>query len=83
MQSPQDFRTMLRAGLPPGDAVTSVKFLGIERWHGSDGTTVFEASYEVLSSDDFQPKCNLGVRVTPVESDYRVRRFTVSTPPDE
>ena len=62
--------------------VQSVKFLDIEEWTGEDGTQSFEASFEVLSSDEFQPKCRLGVEVVPVGDSYRVLRFTVATMPE-
>ncbi len=48
----------------------------------ADGRASSEATYEVLSSDDSQPRCKLGVDVVSNGEKYRVRRFTVSGLPD-
>ena len=81
--SEDQFRSGLTMMLPPADTIEAVKFLAFEDgFQESDGTTSCSCAYEVLSSDEFQPKCEVGVEMVKSGDMYRVRRFTVSTPPE-
>ena len=77
------FRASVKMMLPAAETVTSVRFVGFEDgFRESDGMDSCVCSYEVLSSDSFQPKSTVEVHMVPAGETYWVRRFAVSaTPP--
>ena len=80
--SEDQFRSSVKMMLPKADTITSVEFVGSEDgFQESDGVTSSSCSYEVLSSDSFQPKSKVEVDIVTSGDTYWVRRFSVSAMP--
>jgi len=80
--SEDQFRASVKMMLPAAETVTSVRSVGFEDgFRESDGMDSCVCSYEVLSSDSFQPKSRVEIHMVPAGETYWVRRFTVSAMP--
>ena len=81
--SEDQFGASISMVLPPADSIEAVRFIAFEDgMHEADGAISCSCTYEVLSSDEFQPRCEVGVEMVKSDAGYQVRRFTVSTPPE-
>ena len=78
--SEDQFRSGLTMMLPPADTIEAVKFLAFEDgFQESDGTTSCSCAYEVLSSDEFQRRCEVGVAEQDVQAVRCARRASAGS----